>query len=587
MQSHDTNIMSALALTATTMRRGLDLRWLAQSHRDPRLFHRSLFDALAGLSNPGPKSEPGRGYDLYHDLVVRHCGAGLSALQVCEAGARHGHSRWRTLSYDQLHNRCSSLASAWLELGVQPGSSVCVMLPFTEKAIVALLTGLRLGATITLLEPLGPDYLTRRLEALGPEFIVTEHFHKARLPDPDALGVTWLCEQTAAGSGHSASHTYLPEDDCARLFSPLRRAPHIPTPVSAELAYLGALRDGAVTMALRPGDRLAAPGFDTLQHQPALLFAALMVGATYVHVEFDMLLDEPSLLSQLRLRSVGISVALREALLEAELNPRPPWDHVFKNPDEPMDWEAWRDFIELLELDDTSMSNVLLEAASGGTLLSSPRRPAAQALAHLMDVSPAAGRSWSLLDFNGSGQSALGQAGIFAGHAGMDPGDPGEPVEPDYVVLGHRRRYEYLHGGPLEPRRSGRVYPADEVLAGLSDCPFLQATSIVALSGGGPAPSFRFVLLAFTGGEDGAQFEALAEARIDELQRILRVRLSPGHLPDHIELTRGFARLRDGEVDHAWCRDQYLAGTLHRKHHSSVFHRLAALRELLAPAGDA
>ncbi|MFV8749343.1 long-chain fatty acid--CoA ligase [Nannocystaceae bacterium ST9] len=578
MDQHD--IARALALEAPTGRRGLDLRWLSRSHAAPREFFTALHGVLNLVAELGPKSSPERGFDLYHDMVARHVGAGRAALRFHDPHAPID-DRWVTLTFDELHARCSVRAASWASQGVEPGSTLCVVLPFDVECVVALLTGLRLGACISLLEPEGPDYLGLRLATLAPQFVASEAHYRPRLGDLDALPCTWLGERLA-GPAVAGSHCYLPGEPCALLFSPLRQPAHVPVAVSAEAAFFGALRDGAVALALRPGDALAAPGFDVLQHQPGLLFAALVMGASFVHVAAESVIREPSLLRASPLRSVGLTAAVGEALVAGPARSRPAWDHVFKNPEEPTDWEAWRELIEALELGDTPMSNLLIEAASGGCLLSSPRRPAKQQLARLMEVTSAAGRAWTLLDFTGSGQLAVGDVGLFAPREGVhDQGDEGAP-EPRHFVLGRRRGVEYLYGGTLEPRRAGRVYPAREVLDTLADCPFLHAASIVSISAGGPTLEHRFVLLGFTGAEPRERFLANQRRRVDELVRVLATRLSRDHLPDRVELFPCHARMSEGEVDHRWCREQYLGGVLARKLRSPVFERLTALRAALA-----
>lgn len=577
---HD-DITAAFALVASTKGRRADLRWLSRSHRAPARFFAQLHEALTNIAEPGPKSAPGQRFDLYHDLVVRHVGTGRAALRVYDERAP-ADLRWQTLSFDELHTRCTLRAAAWATQGVGPGAHVCVALPFGIEFVVSLLTGVRLGACVSLLEPEGPDYLALRLAALAPEYIATEAFYEVRLGDH---GAQLLTIDGPAARPLAGSHAYLPGESCCTLLSPLRQARPEPLTLTCDAAYLGALRDGAVTLALRPGDQLAAPGFHTLQHQPALLFAALIMGATFVHISETALVSDPTLLDAFSLRSVGITVAVRDALMERPPRRRPSWAHVFKNPEEPTEWEAWREFVELLDLRDTPMSTVLIEAASGGSLLVSPRRPGHEWLAELMNVSPAAGRAWTLLDFTGSGQPAVADVGVFAPVEGVEQGgDEGKPVEPVYIALGRRRGDEYLYGGTIEPRRCGRVYPSDEVLATLADCPFLQAASVVAVTAGGPTVAQRFVLLGFTGDEPQARFAKLKPLRIAELTRVLETRLASEFLPDHFELFPCYARTQAGLVDHEWCRIQYLSGTLFRKIRLPVFSRLTALRGALAPA---
>ena len=573
---HDDDIAAAVAL-APRPGRAVDLAWLTDSHRSPERFFAALCGVLDAVAATPAKSRVGERFDLYYDMVTRHLGSDRAALQIHEPGGPDG-PRWVLVPFEALHARCSARAGAWAAQGVKQGAKLCVVLPFGDECVVSILSALRLGLCVSWLEPGGPDYLALRLVALAPMHIATEPFYAAVLGD--AAGLILATDQ-----GHgpawpgSSSHAYLPGERCAAWFSPLRGRPHVPVPLACDDAYLGALRDGAVALALRPGDHLAAPGFDALQHQPALLFAALLMGATFVHITAEDAVRDPSLLTAFPLRSLGLTAPVRDALLRARTVRRPAWAHVFKNPEEPTEWESWRDLIEALELEDTPMSNILVETASGGALLCSPRRTGKAQLGALMNVAPAAGRAWCLLDFTGSGQPAVGDVGVFAPLARPAvAGEVSEPVEPRHIVIGRRRGAEYLYGGTTEARRSGRTYPVDEVLAVLSDCPFLDGASVVAVVAGGPTVDHRFVLLGFTGAEPEGRFEALRGKRVEELTRVLSTRLTPDFLPDMIELFPCHARRKDGAVDHPWCHSQYLTGALFLKRRSPVFTRLTALR---------
>ncbi|MEX1363200.1 MAG: long-chain fatty acid--CoA ligase, partial [Nannocystaceae bacterium] len=464
--------------------------------------------------------------------------------------------------------------------GVEPGAVVLVMRELSAQAVVSLLAGLRLGACVSLLEPRGPAYVARRLEAAAPQHICSAPFHDPWL---GAMAELRLSPEGIETPLATSSHTYAPDEPCALLFSPLRNPPELPIPLTAARAHLGALRDGTITLALRPGDALAAPGLHREQHQPAMLLSTLCAGATFVHVPAQDVRDDPSLLDAFALRTLGLDTTTCEALLARGGGGSHRWEHVLRNPEEPTDWQAWSELIESRGLSKTAMSNVVFEAASGGALLASPRRPGREHLAALMNVVPAAGQPWTLLDFTQTGQSSPGEAGVYAPAEPAPPEElPPEPatIEPVYIVLGRRRGGEYLYGGTLQPRRSGRVYPTDEVLAALQDCPFLYDASIVAMPAGGATLAQLFVLLGFCGHEPDGRFASLATARKGELMRMLATRLGPDLLPDRIELFPLLPRVSDEHVDHAWCHTQYQTGTLYAKARTPSFARMTELRQL-------
>lgn len=545
--------------------------WLQESWQTPSVLMTKLQGLLDKVARTAAKSRAEGGFDLYHDMVTRHLGSGSTAFQSYDPHAVIG-PRWPSLSYEQLHVGSTELAATWAAGGVSPGGKLAIVLPFGHRCVVAWMAGLRLGACVTWVEPTAPHALRSRLRAFAPDFIASDPLYGSAL---GAFSELLLSDEPTTAPPAPASYCYRPGELCAMLFSPLRRQPQLPVPLTGEDAFYGAMRDGLLALALRPGDRVAAPGFDDPQHQPALLFSTLLLGACFVHLELHHTLVEPELLGALELRTLGVQPSVVEALLRSRVR-RPPWGHVFRNPEAPTDWEAWRDLVEVLELGDVAMSNVLFESARGGTILSSPRRPAPQHLSRLMHVSPSPGRAWVLLDFTSSGQRAAGDVGVFA-PACEDDDSP-------YIVLARRRGLEYLYGGTTEPRRSGHVMPVNEMLDALTDCPFLSGASVASMPAGGTTLEQRFILVGFCGAEPRTRFDTLREARITEIRRVLGERLGPSYLPDRIELFPGFPRMSAHDIDHGWCRTQYLTGALTRKYHLPVFDCLTDLRVALIAA---
>jgi hypothetical protein len=568
----------AFALESPALHGDAALGWIAETQRFPSSFARALEHQARALGVAPAKSDPAIGFDLYYDLVARHLGRGHRALRCYHRAALSGAGRWDDLSFDELHARCSYRASWWATLGIGPGSLICVVFPFGVEFAVSLLAALRLGAVVSWLEPQGPDFLIRRLTASPPQHIAAHPFTARQLGEfaklviaPDAL----------APLPETYSHTYGPGETCLQLWSPLRTPSDTAVPVPADAVYLGALRDGLACLALRPGDQLAAPGFHPLQHQPAIGFAAWILGAGYVELGEQEAIRDPALLGDTPLRTMGVTPGVRDAYLHSHRGRRPPWDHIVRNPEEPCDWEAWRGFLEGCDLGEVAISNLVVEAAAGGALLCSARRPGAQALAHLQDVMPAPGRPWQLIDFTRTGQPSPADCGVYA--RTVDD----KPVEPRYLVLA-RRGAAYLYGGAIEPRRVGRVYPSDEVLAVAARAGWLDGAAVVPVISGGAASETRFVLIGLTGDEPPAAAAAAHDRRCRELRERISAGLGAELVPDAIALFSLYARRSDGELDPGWIQAQYLGGLLFRKAEMPVFQRLAALRRSArAAAGPA
>lgn len=583
---------------------GLQSGWLAASWADPARFWSALLQVSAGAGMRAPKSVLAEGYDLYHDAVVRHivksAGPGGQAERVAFRWYEPPRG-WQALPYEELHHRCGLQARTWAERGVEPGMIVAVILPFGIDYVVAVLTALRLGACVSAMPPMGDRYMARRLEVLQPGHIVTDRARAGMLTDfadrVDFILTDAGSARTTPQAGYDRSHTYAAGDPCALLFSPLRALSALPQPLTCDDAYLHALRDGLLAFGLRPGDHFAAPGFHALQFQPCLVLSVLLAGATFVHLPMTALAREPDRLMDWPLRSIGISAALRDLLLDAGPRGKPAWSHWFTNPEEPIDWDGWRELMDAYDLARVPRSNAIIEAAGGGSLLVSGRSTGTRRLDAMNHVRPAPGVPWALFDSNQSGQEAAGNVGVFGQVRD-------EPVFTHVVMarLDARRLRlagEHLYVKSPEPRRAGWLYPQDEVEEAVQALPGVDAASSVILPSGGQA---RIVLLVFTGhsktkakAEADTKTDAKAKAgasaagntmQAGDIARVIAARVGRELVPDRIELVPLMARrLDDGTVDHVWCRNQYRGGLLFRKARMPMFQHLTALRHIATTEG--
>ncbi|QRO01031.1 AMP-binding protein [Archangium violaceum] len=532
--------------------------WLRRSWTDPEGFAAALSPAHAGRGAPF-KSRTGQHHDFFHDLIVRHAASDRIALRTYDRTRG-----WRTLSYRQLHDQAARLATAWEQRGVKPGARVCLLFHPGPELWVGLAAALGLGACISLLPPVGRSFVSRRLAALAPQHVAAEP-HQAPFLGPYAK---CLLPTTGPATPALASYSYKPDEPVGLLFSPLVDSPSTPVPLKAGDAWLGALVDGALTFALAPGDHLAAPGFHLLQHLPALLFATLLRGATFLHLEPSDLEERPTLLTEYPVRALGVTPALRDLLLRTRtrLEKVGGW---FRNPEAPLDWEAWRAWVKQCGLTSVPCANVLVDATAGGAVLCSLRRVGD---VHT-EAAPAPGRRWALKDLNRSGQRAAGDSGLFTLL-------PAEGRPPGHVVLSCiRQRYHYA--GTREPRHEGRVVPAAEVTEALEGMDPPCATSLLTVPTGGVSGELRTVLLVFTGHppRDPALFLA-------DMRRRIELQLGPEHIPDRFEVFPLYPRLKEGRVSDAWCHAQYLTGSLYHKASEPLFQTLTALRAQVRQAAS-
>jgi hypothetical protein len=446
--------------------------------------------------------------------------------------------------------------------GVKPGAKVCLVYSVGSELLVSLAAALGLGACISYLPPVGRRFIARRLAELKPDHIAAEPHQVLLLQGHEKK----LLNSQGQASPAFTSHTYKPNEPVGLLFSPLVEPAGTPAPLLAEDAWRGALVDGLLTFGLGSGEHLAAPGFHLLQHLPAFLFATLLRGATYLHLEPQDVEANPALLTEHPVRALGVTPALRDVLLRARTQLKNV-AHWFRNPEEPYDGQAWRAWIKQCGLGAVPSSNVLIDATVGGAVLTSPRGAGD---VHT-DVLPAAGRGWVLRDANLSGQEAPSDVGVLT----LLP-DKGRP--PGHVILA-RIRARHHYAGTLGARREGRVYPAAEVTAALEALPFLVGTSVVAVPTSGQASTSRPVLLAFTGAR------APSASAEQEIRRRIETQLGAEFLPERIELYPLYPHRKKGAVDDAWCASQYLTGALHRKTTDPMFQALTVLRGRLLESG--
>lgn len=526
--------------------------WLAESTSNPRPFWTALFEHAHGLAPL--RSRPGEPQDLYQDAVLRQTRMGRLAFVSYDRGIAH------SLSFDTLDARASALAAAWERGGAVAGATIALVFPLGMQLLIALAASLRLGLCISILEPCGARTLRARLESLAPAHVVGE-------PDTvDQLGSFAALALPFVDSGPPSStvpFAYAPGQPLAKLFSPLRSPLSQPTVLSAARALEDGLRDSIFALRIGAGDVLAAPGFHTQQHFPALLLATWLAGATFVHLSLGEVRKRPSLLVEASVSTLGLSADLFEILRSTPVSLRH-MRHVFHPVDEPLDWTVAHDLLRRLDLLSVMSSNVLIDAASGGCLLISARRPGSVSAR----VFPAPGRSFKLLDLSGRGEVSAGGVGIF--------GIPVAPKGFDGYFIVADRSGEHLYGSTIAPRRGARLFPTYELEEWGATLPGVTAAAVVPVPESGPCGRWSFHCLFFV--SHRLPVGALTK---EQVKHAILSDLGDDFLPDEIIFVPLRPRLIRGTVDAEWCHRQYLSGMLSRKARLPIFRHLSALRSLV------
>lgn len=497
------------------------------------------------------KSRVGRNIELYHDAIARHAPGGGTALSVLDA-----RGEFRHLTFGELDAAATACAAAWSRDGLEPGAVLAMALPLGLDWLVGFAAALRLGLTVSCLGPMGPDALCRRVLALEAQRILVE---------PGALLPPSLASKALSVSRSGAAHApppraYTPEQALGLLFSPLRG--HLkPTALSAQTALLSALRDARFAYRINEQSGLATPDLPLAQHQPAVILATLLAGARFVELPVSVIVEKPALLAQPFITTIGVAPSLRDALRRAPVGALPAVRDWWRSVDEPLDWEAWRDFIAKNALAQLPVSNLLVDAASGGAELVSVRRPGST---HAFVV-PAPGTPFTLTDLS-TKTPTLDRVGVCS--VGVKP----NPKHPGWYLLA-KRASEYLYGGSVAPRRAGRIFPEEDVVECATKVPGVENACVVSVAVTEPGPRFRFVLIVFAPllESDPALLERAVE-------RAVHSRLGADFMPDRVLVSPLSARQKNQKLDQDWCRRQYSAGFLERKATLAVFRRLSALR---------
>ena len=535
-------------LTLTGLSEQADIGWLRLSAERPIVFDQALAELVSRRVGPGARTVPGERVDLWHDLFARHATrAGAAMVWIGDDG------RPEELSWSALHQRALGLASAWHAAGVKAAQRVALVLPMGPTALVALGACHRLRAVPCVLPPEGEAFVRRRLDVLKADHVVYE---------PEREGWAGLCDGlplVGRGAAPLLPEVYAADAEAAVVFSTLRDPPWTPVALFAGELWRRALWDGLGVYRLRPGARLAAPGFDAGEIMPGLMFAALAVGATFVLLERAAVITRPELLTRARLDHT----LLHPSLVETVLSLKSPlgWSGFSRDVSLPLPGARSRRLLDGGPLGEIPCTNVVLEG--GGAILFSASRQGHLALNPT--ALPAPGAPWLFL----SPQSLK-----------ADPDEQGLfslSKKPVWELMFARDGAEWIYAGGRVARRVARTAFDEEVEAVVGALPGVVGAALVCVYAPDRPRGHRQHLLLFVGDRP-----ARSEGLIREAQDAILAELGPGAAPDLFDVLPLFPRLdKGGRVDRAWCEAQLLSGVLARKRGHPVAAALTQVRGLL------
>lgn len=559
--------------------------WLQASLAEPAGFATALFHDAAAHAESPPKSQLGSGYDLFYDAVVRHA-LGPAADRPCllfigdGPAAEQGRSL-QSLTYFQLHAAACVLADAWQGRGAGVGERICILYPLGPELLVSICAALKLGLVVSVLPPLGADFLGKRLRAMRPHHVVTAKrylpllrewvragtlsLEDAVLPAPASPGEQMAAAIAAAeelrngvrqSSGYS--HTYPPRSPALLCFSPLRDPAWVPQAVAAQAVYMGALDDGLV-LGLHHGHcTLAAPEHAYLQYQPLLLLTTLLHGATFLHLSALGLAELPK-----RTRAVPtvdvlvLTARLRDYWIEQSARPLHEVRCCVTQVCQAQDDFLWQDFIERARLRGIPFLAWHYDATCAGALLFSLRRSGQ--ISQLLY--PAPGRPFLLGDPRVDDAPAQGPNGIL------------RPLPGACGLLLYEHNGGYLYGGTRFPSRAGTSHARDEVEEVVAALPFVAGTAMIA----DPSDRGTATLLVFVGPhlrQKSKEYFLKLEQLVRER---LRSRLGVEYVPTQVQVMACLPRRNARGIELGWCEQQLRSGQLARRANDPVLGLLDEL----------
>lgn len=469
---------------------------IEDSYKDPLVFWKSL-----NAISPS--------YDFYSDCVLRHPEANTALISIDE------HGFIQNWTYKKLHRIVNFHATEWAKKGVQAGQLIAIVLPPGPDFLIALLTALRLGLTICYLAP-GTAFLSQKflLELLQP------------------LKAAWNTSELPLDSSRESdqgppSYAYKATDILQFSLSLHLQAPFSILPVTAEMSYLHALRDGRITLNLGPGVRWASFLSCPLRAQPCSTLMTLLSGATLFH-------GDPN----------------SEKLDLLELSPAKPLQPFpkrlkgyYKSPVHAHS-SFWKAFLE-----EVPFFHLLLDNSFGGALFFS--KPVLKEFSPFFKPAPAL--AWQL--------KALSPASPEMGPFAL------KEKPPTNFILAHIDR-NTLISGTVQPCKEGITLPVEKIEKAVSQLPFVKHCFLYSTLKLGEVATYRTTLLTFT--EPGKPIQT---EWTEAIQKQISEEVGSGFLPDQIE----FYPLIP--LDRVRCKEQFSQGLLNQKRSSPLYQLIHILKK--------
>ncbi len=547
--------------------------WMETTFANPAPFWSSLIALQKTVSPKPPESVLGTQYDFYHDCVTRHIESNAALIHVEESGFV------QTWTFKKLHRHVNFQVKAWLKNSVKTGNLVVILMPVGIPFLIALLTALRLGLIICFLPVdslfLGKDHLTALLEEIDPDFVIT-------LPG-DSLVPKDLCPSIVIDNlaeddiNHEPASFAYPSDQIMQLSLALyRKEPYCILPLDAHTTYMHALRDGLLTLNLKPGMTHGTAHSCPIRCEPCSTLMTLLAGATLALISEAELIKDPEIIKGEKFNLLEISPANQKLWSK---NPGAPKQlkGFYKTPLH-HHHHAWRYFVQSNKLEEIPAFHLLMDNSLGGVLFFS--KPTTKDLDYFMK--PSLGTPWSFKDINGSGQDSIKGFGLISLTTSCK-----ENNEMQSNLLVSQIDKNHLISSALLPSREGVTVPIELIEETAAELDFVESCILITFPKMGEVSHHQFILLVFVNPAKKDIPTELKQEWNSQVSAQISNRIGAVFIPEFIEYYPLIPKMNDSLPDRNWCIEQYNRGMLSKKKSLQIYQVLNMLKQNIIEQADA
>ncbi|MCP4582188.1 MAG: AMP-binding protein [candidate division Zixibacteria bacterium] len=537
-------------------------RIMEESYTSPILFWNDLYNALNSSACYNLNSIPFQSYSFYEDIIIRNKNNKMSAFCWYDSNGQNDN-----MSYRALGERVSEKAAGWNRAGVEPGLKICVISPFGPEYIIAMLTALKTGAIITVLEPMSPIVIERQLDELAPDFIDCGNY-TGILPKRFQAKIITMDETVVIEeSGEDYSHNYQTGDTAFIAFDYASSTPFVPIEISADTAFLAPLRDGAITLQISRGDNLIVSDDFIKPMYPGLVLASLLNGATCTFLPKNVIREKVDILTKAKNATVIVSEEVRDILLNSPSKVK--WKSWFITLGADPLLEQWQNLYNELKLKNVPGGALRFSSASLGCSFYAPLRKSDVLTS---EVFPSAGVPWFLADILDKKTPSKLDIGLFA-FSDISEAD-GEPYITENLLRSEQRGC--LYNGVNVVGKMGVRMLGEEVCSLIEQFEFCRTCVLLETMLSTGSNAYEFSLLVFHLQNNGLDRDRIRQS----IRYLIETTIGKPYVPDKIKFFRYLPRLSRGDVDRQWVYSQYYSGGLDYKSRDSVHYLFSQCRAL-------